>query len=102
MVGPPHNSSMCCSLAIAGPLIFVTTKKAANSTVVGVNNGSVTTWASGEGIRRVLITPLGQPGQISTQLVPSVIDKVLLKAVAKTGKKKDKLFTLCCINWCVH
>ena len=67
-------------------------------TVVGVNNGSVTTQAGGVGIRRVLITPLGQPGQMSTQLVPPVIDKVLLKAVAKTGKKKDKLFTLRRIN----
>jgi hypothetical protein len=42
----------------------------------------------------ILITPLGQPGQMTTPLVPSVIDKVLLKAVAKTGKKKDKIFTL--------
>ena len=68
-------------------------------TVVGVNNGSVTTQASGgAGIKRVLITPLGQPGQLApTQLAPPVIDEVLLKAVAKTGKK-DKTFTLRHIN----
>ena len=67
-------------------------------TVVGVNNGSVTTQAGGTGIRRVLITPLGQPGRKS---VPPVIVKVFLKAVAKTGKKKDKIeeiFTLHRIN----
>ena len=67
-------------------------------TVVSMNNGSVTTQASGAGIRRILITPLGQPGQMSTQLVPPVIDKVLLTAAAKTGKKKDKLFILYRIN----
>ncbi len=67
-------------------------------TVVGVNNGSV---ASGGGIRRVLITPLGQPGQVTTQVVPPVIDKVLLKAVAKSGPgktRKEKTFTLRRIN----
>ena len=101
VVGPPHNSSTCTYCSLAGPLIFVTAKMATNSTpltVIGINSGSVTIRASGEGIRRVLITPLGQPGQMSTQLVPPVIDKVLLKAVAKTGKKKDKLFTLRRIN----
>ena len=69
-------------------------------TVVGVNNGSVTTQASsGAGIRWVLITLLGQPDQLApTQLALPVIDKVLLKAVAETEKKKDKTFTLCHIN----
>ena len=35
---------------------------------------------------------------MTTQLVPPVIDKVLLKAMAKTGEKKDKTFTLRRIN----
>ena len=56
-------------------------------TVVGVNNGSVN--AQQAGVRRVLITPLGnQP----------VIARALLKAVSKTGKKKEKVFTLRNIN----
>ena len=54
------------------------------------------TQASGGGIRQILITLLGQKAdQMATQLVSPVI---LLKAVAKTGKKKDKLFTPRCIN----
>ena len=70
--------------------------------VVGVNNGVVTTHAggtSGVGIRLhvVLITPLGQASSIQSAH-PVQIDMVLLKAVAKTGKKKDKLFTLCRID----
>ena len=93
---------MCTCSTCFSNLHKVSTEKptvmATNSTtpvtVVSVNNGSVTTQASsGAGIRRVLITPLGQPGQ----LAPPVIDKVLLKAVAKTGKK-DKTFTLRHIN----
>ena len=63
------------------------------STVVGVNNGVVADGASGARVRRVLITPLGQT--VSSPQVPNpVIDKVLLKAVSKTGKKKDKIFVL--------
>lgn len=67
--------------------------------VVGVNNGVVTTRAGGvcgTGVRRVLITPLGQPAQVPThvQTTPSVINKVLLKAVTKEAKKKEKIFTL--------
>ena len=65
--------------------------------VVGVNNGVVTTQANGTRVRRVLITPLGQMGHGSAQVsvhVPPIIDKVLLKAVSKTAGKKDKIFTL--------
>ena len=61
--------------------------------IAGVNNGvSVVTaqagGAGGAGIRRVLITPLAQPVQVLTK-VQRVIDKVILKAVTKTGKTKQ-------------
>lgn len=68
--------------------------------VVGVNNGTISTQASGSGvagIRKVLVTPL------TSHVHPrqSVIEKVLLKAASKTGPKKDKkdkTFTLRNLN----
>lgn len=65
--------------------------------VVGVNKGVVTTQAGRVSCTgRVLITPLGQPAQVPTQ-IGNVIDKVLLKAVSKEAQKKnmiEKIFTL--------
>lgn len=60
--------------------------------VVGVNNGSVgAVTQSGANIRRVLITPFNpRPGPVNQV----VIEKMLLKAVTKSGPKKDKIFTL--------
>lgn len=75
------------SLAV---FIAVMSNSGSSFTVVGVNNGSVN--AQQAGVRRVLITPLGQTAH------QPVIAKVLLKAVTKTGKKKEKVFTLRNIN----
>ena len=43
-------------------------------------------------VRRVLITPLDQTSKVTP--APHVLGRVLMKAVTKTGKKKDKIFTL--------
>ena len=40
--------------------------------------------------RQVLVTPLTVP----TRARPTLINKVLLKAVSKTGKKEAKIFTM--------
>ena len=40
--------------------------------------------------RQVLVTPLTVPARAR----PTLIDKVLLKAVSKTGKKEAKIFTM--------
>lgn len=81
---------MCTASCVCGGALVIVMSTGSSFTVVGVNNGSVQAQAAG--VRWILITPLGEGAN------QPVIARVLLKAVSKTGKKREKVFTLRNIN----